>query len=353
MPLKYEPLPREAVADAIHGKGLARPPAFMHKWPGQGLRELHGDALMDVLDRYPDDVVCADLVSPGGWRAPEGMDAEYRWAFRDADAAAAPVGHDAGAGILADWSELDAFLEHLPGADDPRIFQPVRDAVARAEGRYVIARSWGYFYERLWGLRGMQNLLMDFHLHAEEVHRLADGLLAFARQLVAGAAEAGADGFMTSNDLGHQTGLMMGPRPYREFLKPRTTILAGTAHDCGLDFWLHSCGNLTDVLGDLAEAGVDCLHPLQYGAMDWGLSARVLDGRLTAWPGADVQHVLPERTPEEVRAHVRELIDTFYRPGRLVVAAGNGIIPPTSLENVDAFLDEVFRYGLEVAGSSN
>jgi hypothetical protein len=73
---------------------------------------------------------------------------------------------------------------------------------------------------------------------------------------------------------------------------------------------------------------------------------------MTAWAGADVQHIIPDGSPEQVREHVRHLVDTFYLPGRgrLVVAAGNGICPPTTLENLDAFLDETFRYGLEVAG---
>jgi hypothetical protein len=71
---------------------------------------------------------------------------------------------------------------------------------------------------------------------------------------------------------------------------------------------------------------------------------------MTAWAGVDVQHILQEETPEGVRAHVRDLIDTFHIPGvgKCVVAAGNGITGSTPLANIDAFLDETFRYGLTV-----
>ncbi len=348
---KYAPLSREQVADSVRGRAACRPPLAMHKWPGEGLREYHGDALEEVFQRYPDDVVWGDIRQPGAWEAPEGMPENYRWAFKDKPSESARVGRDSGASVISDWSELDDFLEGLPEPTDPAVFEPVRRAVERADGRYVIARAWNYFYERLWMLRGMQNVLMDFHLHGEELQRLCDGLLEFALQLVEGAARAGADAFSSSNDLGHQNGLMMGPGPFREFLKPRLAKLAEAAHERGMEFWLHSCGDLTDALEDMVDIGVDCLHPLQYGAMDWTESARRIRGRMTAWAGADVQHVMPEGNPEDVRRHVRHMVDTFYVPGRgrLVVAAGNGIIAPTTLENIDAFLDESYRYGLQVS----
>jgi uroporphyrinogen decarboxylase len=66
--------------------------------------------------------------------------------------------------------------------------------------------------------------------------------------------------------------------------------------------------------------------------------------------GLDVQQVLPNGTPEEVRAEVRFLIDTFDRPeGGMCIAAGNG---PTPLENIEAFLEEV-HFELKRAKETN
>jgi uroporphyrinogen-III decarboxylase len=68
--------------------------------------------------------------------------------------------------------------------------------------------------------------------------------------------------------------------------------------------------------------------------------------RLTFMAGIDVQHILQEVTPEQVRAEVRHLIDTFDREGGgLVLAAGNGIVAGTPIENIEAFLDEAYTYG--------
>jgi len=59
-----------------------------------------------------------------------------------------------------------------------------------------------------------------------------------------------------------------------------------------------------------------------------------------------VQHVLQECDPAGVRKEVRHLVDTFDRPeGGMMLAAGNGIVAGTPIENIEAFLDEAVRYG--------
>jgi uroporphyrinogen decarboxylase len=118
--------------------------------------------------------------------------------------------------------------------------------------------------------------------------------------------------------------------------------------ELNLHWWLHSCGNNTAVMDDLIEAGVNVFHPVQKGTMDEVAVAQKYGDRLTFLAGFDVQHILPEGSPEEVREEVRFLIDTFDRPdGGLCLAAGNGIVSGIPLENIDAFLDEALRYGTE------
>lgn len=114
----------------------------------------------------------------------------------------------------------------------------------------------------------------------------------------------------------------------------------------GLHWWLHSCGNNTLVMDDLIESGVTVFHPVQKGTMDEAAVARQYGDRLTFLVGFDVQHILPEGMPEQVREEVRSLINTFDQPGGgMCLAAGNSILPDTPLENIQAFLDEALVYG--------
>jgi hypothetical protein len=97
---------------------------------------------------------------------------------------------------------------------------------------------------------------------------------------------------------------------------------------------------------DLIEAGVGVFHPVQKHTMDERAVAARYGDHLAFLVGFDVQHILREGTPDQVRAEVRYLIDTFDRSnGGLCLAAGNGIVAGTPFENIDAFLDEAVRYG--------
>jgi uroporphyrinogen decarboxylase len=190
---------------------------------------------------------------------------------------------------------------------------------------------------------------MDYHIAPDHVHRLYNALCdLYCGYIERAARELHPDGFWTSDDLGHQTQLFMRPETFREFLKPYYARIGAVLQKHNLHWWLHSCGNNTAILGDLAEVGIDVFHPVQKGTMDEVAVARQFGDRLTFLAGIDVQHTLQEKDPQGVREEVRFIVDTFDRPeGGMCIAAGNGIVAGTPFENIEAFLDEAVRYGTQ------
>lgn len=339
----FKPLDREEVIKAVEGRYPARIPLVRAKWWGEGLVEQYGDRLRE-FDKYPEDTVTI-------WIEPLDINRmNLSWRISSEGALDSRC-------VIDDWAKLDEFIEKMPDPDDDPQFEGL-DKVAervRGEGRYLMFGWWRLFFERPWGLRGMQNLLMDYHLNPEEVHRLHAALCdQYCRYIERAVELLKPDGFWTSDDLGHQTQLMMSPKTFREFIKPYYARVGALLKKHGLHWWLHSCGNNTEILEDLIEVGVDVFHPVQKGAMDERRVARDFGGRICFLVGIDVQHVLRERGPEGVREEVRYLIDLFDRPeGRMCIGAGNGIVAGTPFENIRAFLDEALRYGIKHRGRFN
>ena len=334
---QWEPLPREEVIKAVERRKPARIPLVMAKWWGEGLHEQYGERLNE-FDKYPHDVVHV-MINP--WDIGE---MGLSWQIESSAA------HDASC-VIPDWKHLDEFIEKLPDPETAPCFDKVEKEAekARKQGMYLIFGWWSLFFERPWGLRGMENLMIDYYTEQENIHRLHSALADLYIGYIRRAAKLCApDGFWTSDDLGHQTQPMMRPEMFDELIKPYYARVGDALKENDMHWWLHSCGNNTPLLPSLIETGVTVFHPVQKHTMDEKAVAEEFGDRITFLAGFDVQHILQEATPAEVREEVRFLIDTFDREdGGMCIAAGNGIVSGTPFENIDAFLDEALAYGEE------
>ncbi len=334
-----EPLTRDEVRAAIRHQPTKRIPKAFIKWWGEGLGEQYGNRLAEFA-KYPEDVVVVGFPCP--WNTPR--DDGFYWRLPTIEQKEREkIGHDSNCS-LPDWKYLDAFLKELPNTDAPGLFDDAARIAeqARKEGRYVLIHHWGLMYERIWGFRGMENLLIDYMEYPDEVHALHKAVADTEEKLLRRAIEeVKPDGYMHSDDLGGQQALMMGPAIFREFIKPYYTQVWGAARENDVDVWLHTCGHITEIIGDLIESGLSVLHPIQKHTMDWEQVARDWKGKITFFVGMDVQDTLINGTPEQVREEVRLMKRTFSSPnGGMIYAAGNGIVGGTPFENIDAFLDE-------------
>ena len=151
------------------------------------------------------------------------------------------------------------------------------------------------------------------------------------------------------DDLGTQRGPQMSPRMYRQIIKPahRQVYEYVKAHS-GLYIFLHTCGSIYRLIPDLIEVGVDILNPVQISAaeMDPVRLKREFGQDVVFWGGgADTQHVLPNATPEEVRQHVRELIEVFAPGSGYVFCQVHNIQANVPPENVVTMFETALEFG--------
>lgn len=339
-----EPISREEVIRAIERTGSDRIPLVFHKWWGEGLQERYGAALDEMAAPFPEDIYTGWYVEPGTETSPT-ANPHYRLGYRDDYSGAERHSIGRAAVLLPDWSELDRFLADFPDPNEPGTFDAVKEDMEKnAKGRYKLGCWWKVFHERLWTIRGMENLMLDYYDAMDELKIVGRRILEFDKVIIDRFAALGFDGIFTSDDLGHQTGPMMSPAVFRELYLPLYEEFIDYAHQKGMHVFLHSCGDNTLLMDDLIGAGLDVFHPVQKGCMDMEETARRFGDRLTFLAGMDVQYTLPNGTPDQVRGEVRFLKRTFHTErGGLLLAAGNGILSDTPIENIEAMLDEMSR----------
>ena len=111
--------------------------------------------------------------------------------------------------------------------------------------------------------------------------------------------------------------------------------------------FLHSCGSIYKLLPDLIEAGYDVINPVQFVTKDMEAERlkREFGRDITFWGGeCDTRRILNHGTPEQVRDHVRQMIETFAPGGGFVFNTVHNIMPDCPPENVEALFRTVDEY---------
>ena len=148
------------------------------------------------------------------------------------------------------------------------------------------------------------------------------------------------DAFFFGNDFGTQNGLICGPEQFNRFILPWLRRFTEQGRKHGYQVVLHSCGAIHDVIEDLIEAGVHCLHPLQAKAanMDADTLARDFKGRIAFMGGIDTQDLLTNGSPSEVKADVKRVFERL-QPNLILSPSHEALLPNVPPENVEALAE--------------
>ena len=96
----------------------------------------------------------------------------------------------------------------------------------------------------------------------EVIHRLGEFYCRLMEAEIAAAAGL-LDGFVIWGDMAYRKSTFMSPAYWRAHFKPGVARLVNLAHAHGLPVIYHGCGNVSAVLEDFIEIGVDGYNPLE------------------------------------------------------------------------------------------
>ncbi len=255
-----------------------------------------------------------------------------------------------GHGAKTETYPLAAGYESVAGYEFPDPFLSGRfdaaDERLRQRGdRYVQAAVWFTLFERLWMLRGFDNMLIDPYTEEKDFCSLRDRVVEYNLAIIDQWLERKADAVFFSDDWGCQRGLLMNPDDWRRYYKPSYQRMFERVRAGGAHVWMHLCGNITAILGDLIDIGLNVLNPVQPQAMDVRHLAKEFGGRVCFNGGVDVQGTLVRGTPEEVKREVHELVALFGTcNGGYIGGTSHSVMPETPLDNIIAMYEAFAGY---------
>jgi uroporphyrinogen decarboxylase len=250
---------------------------------------------------------------------------------------------------VGDWGELISYPlkePHLSGYTFPDGSAPGRwSHIPEIRKRYPDHFLWvgGYgLFESAWALCGFENYLSYIAGEQAFVKAVTEKLSDFSCQVTAQLEGLGVDGIRFGDDWGFQDGLMVRLETWRQLFKEHYRRIFDAAHKLGLIVMIHSCGNITSILGDLIELGVQVVHPLQPEVMDVSYCKQEFGNHITFWGGLGSQSTLPLGNPEDVKREVRHRLNIFKNGGYILAPAG-AAPAETPPENIAAIVEVAFE----------
>ena len=259
-----------------------------------------------------------------------------------------------------DFSDLEDVLAKTiwagaphPGAhispDDPDAgLAQAAKALRESTDRAIVGLFGGNLFELPQWLYRMDNYLTYMALYPDQLMKLTEKLYSIhMKNLEKWLAAVGPyiDVILFGDDLGGQTGPLMSPEMYRRYFKPYHRKMFNRAKELAdVKIQLHCCGGVRELIGDLIEAGLDAINPVQITCR--GMDAKELKAEfgkdITFWGGGcDTREILPNATPQQVADHVKQQVEILNPGGGFIFQQVHNILANVPPQNITAMFKAV------------
>jgi uroporphyrinogen decarboxylase len=215
----------------------------------------------------------------------------------------------------------------------------------------ILGGDWSPFWHDAIDLLGMDNLYIKMYDQPELVDALMTHMVDFyaasSRRILDEAGDL-IDIFFIGNDLGSQTGPLLGPELFERFVLPHLKRLIDLGHGYGLKVQMHCCGGFAPLIPSLIKSGLDALHAVQPDCcgMDLRRLKNQFGDQIVFNGGIDSHHVLIDGTPDTVRRDTRAVLEIMKPGGGFIAGASHDwILEETPVANIVAMADAVMEYG--------
>jgi uroporphyrinogen decarboxylase len=235
--------------------------------------------------------------------------------------------------------DLD-FKDYIwPNEDSPGRFDGIEEQIKPNADKFITLGLSGLF-DTAWRVTGMEDALAAMaDSDSTVINHMLDNSLAFLIGIVRQIPPGLMDSVRFVEDWGCQRGLMMGIHNWRKHLKPRLKELYGEVHKKGLYVHSHSCGDNSELYGDLIEMGVNISDPLQPEVMDIEKIKQRFGNDITFMGGLPCQSLIVTGNAGEVYNVTKKTCELLKKGGRYILGGAGAFSADTPVENILAIVD--------------
>ncbi len=244
-------------------------------------------------------------------------------------------------GSIASWQDFETY--DWPKIEEYDFFAYEYLNAHLPEGLGLIVSHAGGVYEHLSQIMSFEglclNLMDNRELVAAIVERLGRLMTRFYEHIL---DLDHVIALWPGDDMGYRSGTMISPDDLRQLTLPWHKRFAAMAHRRKLPYFLHSCGNLENIMDDLIEdVQIDGKHSFEDAILPVEDFYRKYGSRIAVLGGLDI-NILAAGTAAEVRTRTHSIIESCAS-GRYAIGSGNSIPDYVPVENYLAMIDEWHR----------
>ena len=307
---------RERISNAINFKPIDKLPLRIYAADG-GLYE-HGQKLVDLISEcghdfgdfndltLPVSPKSEDFDSNGRYHLIKTDDWGTTWEYRIFGIWGHPV-----AWPLNDLKMIDSYkAPSQPDISGNEFELERKKAETHKQNHYFLGEG-GSLFEKMHSLRRFEDVLMDVTLNTPEINKICNIIEENVEGHIKKSLALDVDGITFGDDFGTESSLLLSPDVWRTFFKPRYRTLFDSISKAGKKVFFHCCGQVSPLLKDIKETGVDVLWPqlTVYKLPELAKRCRDLELALELHP--DRGDLMQKGTPDNIRAYIYDLVETF------------------------------------------
>ncbi len=209
--------------------------------------------------------------------------------------------------LLSDWEDYRKY--DFPDPLSLKKYEKVDDFMLENKSRYRVASMGISGFNTYLFLRGFDHAMIDFASEDKTAYDLLEKIFQTENEIIKVTSGYDFDAIMFYDDWGMQKDIMISPVMWRNIFRPLYEKQFKKIHDLGMLVFFHSCGDITSILEDFHDIGVDVINTGQPNVIDMDKVSHLLKGKQCFLTPISYQTISISGTPQDIKKEAERLYE--------------------------------------------